>query len=46
MEIKKSYLEPELRERDLRLEGSLLESGAAGTVEDGTVVDYDDDFWS
>ena len=46
MEIKKNYLEPELREKILRLEGSFLETGAAGTLEEGAVVNYDDDFWS
>lgn len=43
MEIKKSYVEPVSRERDLFLEVAFTVSG---TIEDGTVTEYGDDFWS
>lgn len=43
MEIKKFYTEPALREKDLFLETAFT---ASGTLEDGNVLNYDDDFWS
>ena len=44
--MKKIYLHPELREKPLTLEGSFLATQPSGTLEDGDVLNYDDDFWS
>lgn len=46
MEIKKNYLEPEVKEKDMRTDASFLVSESSGAIEGGDVVTYDDDFWS
>jgi len=43
MEIKKLYVEPVMREKPIFLEVAFTISG---TIEDGNVIEYDDDFWS
>ena len=44
--MKKIYLHPELREKPLLWEGSFLATASSDSLEDGDVLNYDDDFWS